>query len=280
LRVVEHTIALGDLPVFYRTAGEMTAGEMGAGEMTAGEVPTVYVHGAPTSSDDWLPFLERAGGIAPDLIGFGRTGKGGHLDYTPEGLANFLDQFLREIGVHQLKLVLHGWGAIAGVLLAAQNPNRIDRLVLINPAPLLEGVRWPWWARAWRTRVVGELVMGFTTRMLLARGLRRSSASAAAWPAQRVGEVWEQFDQGTQRAILRLTRSIDDERVGMFSEALRSLAVPSLVVWGERDPWWGPEVADAFAALLPIVRLARVSDAGHWPWLDDPSVVDLVAAFR
>jgi pimeloyl-ACP methyl ester carboxylesterase len=270
LHVEEHTITLGDGPVFFRTAGPEVA--------RSSETPVVYVHGAPTSSDDWTPFLERTGGIAPDLIGFGRSSKGAHLDYSPEGLAEFLDRFLAELTVGRLKLVLHGWGAAAGVLLAARDPDRVDRLVLINPVPILEGVRWPWWARVWRTRALGELAMGFTNRAVLTRGLRRGSASPAAWPAERARGVWEQFDQGTQRAILRLTRYIDDEQVRVMARALRTLDVPSVVVWGERDPWWGPEVAEAYAALLPLAKVARVPEGGHWPWLDDPSVVGLVSA--
>lgn len=291
MHVEEHTITLGDSPVFYRTAGPDTGqpgggttraddgAEIAGGRPTAPSTPIVYVHGVPTSSDDWLPFLERTGGIAPDLIGFGRTGKGAHLSYTPESLADFLGKFLAELDVQQFTLVLHGWGAAAGVLLAAQDPDRIDRLVLISPVPILENVRWPWWARAWRTRMVGEMIMGFTSRIVLTRGLRSGSATPVAWPAQRLAQVWEQFDQGTQRAILRLARSIDDEEVRTFAEALRSVDVPGLVMWGERDPWWGPEVADAYAALLPLAKVARIPDAGHWPWLDDPSVVDRVAAF-
>ena len=50
----------------------------------------LYLHGIPTSSDDFVPFLERTGGVAPDLIGFGRSGKGGHLDYSIDGHADFV----------------------------------------------------------------------------------------------------------------------------------------------------------------------------------------------
>jgi pimeloyl-ACP methyl ester carboxylesterase len=267
LRVEEHTITLGGSPVFFRRTPP------------AGDLPVIYLHGAPSSSDDWLPFLERTGGIAPDLIGFGRTGKGAHLDYSLQGLGDFLGDLLAELRVDRFKLVAHGWGAAAGVVLAAQTPARVDRVVLINPLPILENARWPWWMRVWRTRAVGELAMGFTNRFVLGHALRRGSASPDAWPAQRVRQVWEQFDQGTQRAILRLTRSLDDEQVRMTSNALASLELPSLIVWGAQDPWWGPAVAEAYTALLPQARLTRVPDAGHWPWLDDPSVLDLVAAF-
>jgi pimeloyl-ACP methyl ester carboxylesterase len=248
-------------------------------DLGAGSNEIVYLHGAPTSSDDWLSFLERTGGIAPDLIGFGRSGKGGHLDYSPPALAEFLRRFLDELGVGRVSLVGHDWGAAVGLLLAIGEPDRIERLVLIDAVPLLEGYRWHGAARAWRRPVIGELLMGSTSRRLLSRELRRGTVRADAWTASRLTAVWEQFDQGTQRALLRLHRAADETRLKELGAELGSVHSPALVVWGERDPWFGPELADAYAARLPNATVERIPDAGHWPWLDQPSVVDLVADF-
>lgn len=240
----------------------------------------VFLHGAPTSSDDWVSVLERTGGVAPDLLGFGRTAKGGHLGYTPESLADFLEDLLGELGIGQLSLVTHGWGTPAGALLAARDPAHVQRIVMFNSVPLLEGLTWPWWARMYRLRAVGELAMGATTRLVLRRWLRRGSAHPTAWPAERIAPVWDQFDQGTQRAILRLVRSVDADRCAAMASALQSLRVPTLLMWGRRDPWWGEEVLKAYAQNLPPhARIERVDEAGHWPWLDDPAVVDSVASF-
>ena len=54
----------------------------------------LYLHGVPTSSDDWVAFLERTGGLAPDLPGFGRTGKRGDGDFTMPGYDRFVEAFL------------------------------------------------------------------------------------------------------------------------------------------------------------------------------------------
>jgi pimeloyl-ACP methyl ester carboxylesterase len=266
--VEEHTITLAGAPVFYRSAMP-----------GRGAVPTIYLHGAPTSSEDWAAPLERTGGLAPDLLGFGRTGKGGHLDYTPGSLADFVEDLLSALGIDRLHLVTHGWGTAAGVLLAAAHPERVQRLVLFNSVPLMEGLSWPWWARMYRARALGELAMGSATRLILARWLRRGAADPGAWPPERVARVWEQFDQGTQRAILRLVRSVDGERREAMSSALRSLQMPTLLIWGEQDPWWGSEVLNAYASRLPRAEIRRVAAAGHWPWLDDASVIDLMATF-
>jgi len=54
---------------------------------------------------------------------------------------------------------------------------------------------------------------------------------------------------------------------------------PALIIWGERDPWYTPPVADAYAARLPGAKIERLPDAGHWPWLDRADLIDRVARF-
>jgi pimeloyl-ACP methyl ester carboxylesterase len=267
VRVEEHTIELAGAPVFYRRAPS-----------SGGGVP-VYLHGAPTSSDDWVQALERTGGLAPDLLGFGRSAKGGHLHYSPESLADFVEDLLSELEIERLQLVAHGWGTAPATLLAARHPDRVERLVLCNPVPLLPGLSWPWWARLYATRGLGELAIGATTRTMVGRWLVAGSTNSKLLSGARLGPVWEQFDQGTQRAVLRLQRSVDDEREQAMATTLESLRLPVMIIWGDRDPWYPPAVLDAYRARLPEARVERLPEAGHWPWLDDPSAIDRVADF-
>src|SRR5690349_11179628 len=167
--------------------------------------PVVYVHGVPTDGDDWLPFLERTGGYAPDLPGFGRSGKPGDFDYSAGGYASFLESFLDHVGVERYSLVVHDWGAV-GLALAQRAPGRLARLVVTNAVPFLPGYRWHRVARAWRTPLVGELTMGFTTRFALRRTLRQQISDRVAADSM-TDRIWRNFDHGTQRAILRLYRS-------------------------------------------------------------------------
>jgi pimeloyl-ACP methyl ester carboxylesterase len=266
LRVDEHTIELAGSPIYYRSA-------------SAPAVPPLYLHGVPTSSDDWTGFLEQTGGLAPDLIGFGRSGKGGHLDYSIDGLADFLGRFLDALAIERVSLVGHDWGAAAGLVFAQGHPERVDRIVLIDAVPLLVGFHWHRLARLWRRPALGELAMGATTRWLLARSLRSGAVSPDAWTDKRVAAVFEQFDQGTQRAILRLYRSADEPTLANAGEQLSKLTMPALVIWGGRDPWLPPGFGEDYATALPNARFELVDDAGHWPWLDDPSVIDRVARF-
>jgi pimeloyl-ACP methyl ester carboxylesterase len=263
--VDEHTIEVAGSPVFYRSSPGSDV---------------LYLHSVPTSSDDWVAPLELTGGVAVDLPGFGRSGKGGQLDYSMTGYVDFLERFLFELELDRVAIVGHGWGAAFGLLLALRRPAAVSRLALIDAIPLLDGFSWPAPVRWCRRPGVGELLMGSVNRWLLARTLRGGSASAAAWPDERVNAIWEQFDQGTQRAILRLHRSVDIASLAAAGgPALARVKVPALVVWGESDPWLEPRFADAYAARLPDARLELVPAAGHWPWLDRPELVTRLAAF-
>jgi pimeloyl-ACP methyl ester carboxylesterase len=267
--VGEHTAEIDGQPVFWRSAGD--------GERD--RAPVLYVHGVPTSSDDWVPFLARTGGLAPDLPGFGRSGKGGHRDYSLDGIAAFVERFLDEIvpdRPERVRLVVHDWGA-AALTFAQRHPARIERLVLLDAVPLLPGYRWHRVARLWRTPLVGELAMGFTTRTTLRRALR--PAFAGRVPDEFVDAIWRHFDPGTQRAILRLYRGSPEPLLAERGRELSHIAAPTLVGCGALDPYIPARFADAYAASFPEAQVWHVEDAGHWPWLDRPDVIERVATF-
>jgi pimeloyl-ACP methyl ester carboxylesterase len=272
VRVDEHTIQLAGEPVFYRRANADGAGGSDGG------ATVLYLHGVPTSSDDWLPFLERTGGVAPDLIGFGRSAKGGHLEYSLDSLTNFVDNFVDNLGIGRIKLVLHDWGGAVGLRFAMRHSERIERLVLFNSVPLVPGFRWHRYARLWRRPIVGELFMGAVTKKFFARSLREGTVNPEAFPDERIEAIWHQFDQGTQRAILRLYRSADEEKLAAAGAELSRLGQPALVIWGSLDPWLGPDLGQACAARLAGAALNSV-EAGHWPWLDQSDIIDRVAEF-
>lgn len=264
MTVDEHTIDVAGAPVFYRRASADAI---------------VYLHSIPTSGDDWLEFLALSGGAAPDLPGFGRSGKATGYDYSVPGYVRFLEQFLDAIELSEVTLVAHGWGAAIGLVFAQRHPERIERLAIVDAIPLLDDFQWPAIARWWRRPGTGELLMGSLSRWLLARLLRSGSVAVDAWSEARIDQVWEQFDQGTQRAILRLHRSIGLPDLAAAGRGLPELDRPVLVVWGDQDRWLSPAFADAYGRRLPAATVEHIAGAGHWPWLDRPELITRLAAF-
>jgi pimeloyl-ACP methyl ester carboxylesterase len=99
-------------------------------------------------------------------------------------------------------------------------------------------------------------------------------------PDELVDRVYEHFDHGTQRAILKLYRSAPPARLEAAGQRLGEITAPALVLWGEPEPFIPTSFADAYAeALGGDARVEQVERAGHWPWVGQPDVVDRVAAF-
>jgi pimeloyl-ACP methyl ester carboxylesterase len=244
--------------------------------------PAVFVHGNPTHSGDWLPFLEHMRGpaLAFDLPGFGRSGRPdpARFDYSMRGQAAFAERVLAELGVREHSLVVHDWGALA--LIGAQRaPELVRRLVVINSVPLLPGYRWHRTARVWRTRRLGELSNRIWTRRLLDLGLRESRGDWSRHDPAFVDDIWDHLDPGTFRAVLRLYRSAPEDALAAAGRDLGSIAAPALVVWGGRDRYIPARFGRAYADVLPAAELLELPDAGHWPWREDPAVVPRVLEF-
>lgn len=299
-QVTENTAEIDGLSVFWRSAPS---------EGTA--APALYLHGVPTNSNDWIApgehhvtrswwkrwwrlkrdkdewvepppyktgFLERTGGLAPDLPGFGRSGKPGYLKYTIEEYATFIERFLDTVEVERVRMLVHDWGVV-GLAFAQAHPERIERLVVTNAVTFLPGYRWHRTARAWRTPVLGELTMGATTRPILKLTSRESNVTPGPMPDAWLDSVLDHFDQGTQRAILRLYRSSPSKVLAEAGKHLSLLDMPSLVVWGMRDPFISGRFAHAYAKALPNSELLELPDAGHSWWFDRPDAIERVTDF-
>jgi pimeloyl-ACP methyl ester carboxylesterase len=243
--------------------------------------PVVYCHGNPSHGEDWVPFMRRGGpAIAIDMPGWGRSERPDpdRFDYSMHGLSAFLERCLAELGVGQRKLVVHDWGSLA-LIEAQRRPDLVEKLAIVDVVPLLPGYRWHWVAQVWRRRPFGEIANATTTKRSLALTLRQARGDRSPMPPEFVETIWRHWDKGTKRAVLRLYRDADPDRLAAAGKDLSRLACPSLVLWGDRDPYLPTKFAHDYARALPNATVDIAQGAGHWPWIDDPSVEDRILEF-
>jgi len=244
-------------------------------------IPAVFVHGNPTSSSDWIPFMERIDGpaLAFDLPGFGRSGRPdpARFDHSLTAYADFTEHLLDELVDGPYGLVVHDWGGLA-LVTAQRHPERVRRLVAMNTVPYNAGYRWHWLARVWRRRGLGELLNATKSRFAIKQLTRLARPGHRPLPDSMLDEINSNWDRGMSRAVLGLYRSADPDVLAAAGRRLDDLACPALILWATGDPYIGAEQGRWYEAALPDARLELIDDAGHWLWLDRPEVVDKVAA--
>jgi pimeloyl-ACP methyl ester carboxylesterase len=266
--IKEGELRIDGIRVFYRRV---------PGEGT----PTVYCHGNPTHGEEWVPLLERGGpALAIDMPGWGRSDRPdpSRFDYSMHGLSAFLERCLDELGVGQRKLVLHDWGGLA-LIGAQRRPERVEKLVVVNAVPLLPGYRWHWIAQLWRRRPLGEILNTTTSKPAFRLILRQARGDRSSMPPEFVDMIWDHWGKGTQAATLALYRSADPDQLVAAGKDLNRLTCPSLVLWGDRDPYLPLRFGQAYAAALPAARFESIPGVGHWPLIDDPSLADRILDF-
>ena len=206
--------------------------------------PVVYCHGNPSHGEDWVPFMERGGpSIAIDMPGWGRSDRPDpkSFDYSMYGLSAFLERALEELGIGRRKLVVHDWGCLA-LIGAQRRPDLVERLVAMNIVPLTPGFRWHWVAQVWRRRPFGEFVTATGTKRSMALAMRQARGDWSPMPDQFLDRTWRYWDKGTSRAILRLYRHADPDRLVAAGRDLGRIDLPGAGHLGRPGPLSGAPI--------------------------------------
>ena len=234
----------------------------------------VFVHGNPGSGGDWSSIMPKVAkfsrAIAADMPGFGQSAKPDDFNYTIEGYADHLDHILSELGVEKAHLVLHDFGGPWGLAWAAMNPQKVASVTLVNIG-VLKGYSWHYLARIWRTPFIGEFMMGTTSRLGFSVLLKHGNPRGL--PKAYLDEMYDNFDRGTKRAVLKLYRATSNlgEAADMLHSSLAPLNLPAFVVWGKRDPYISYRYADKQKETFPNAEIHYLEDSGHWPFIDNPT---------
>lgn len=260
----------------------------------------VLVHGWPTSSRLWegvIPLLAGAGRVlAPDLPGFGSSDKPLDLAYTLDFQARMLGGFIDAAGARRVTLVLHDLGGPVGLLWAVRNPDRVERLVVMNTAVYRDGPARLFWAegglvrRLWsilsdrevslasRLPIAAAHLPGLRRLVFSARGIATTMRMGVMRPrsAESVAADLRPFATSAARRVLRKT--FLDPHLGELDEIVRNLhrlAAPALLLRASPDrllPGAAGEM-ERLALDLPRARLEVLEGCGHFLPQDDPAEV-------
>jgi 2-hydroxymuconate-semialdehyde hydrolase len=236
-----------------------------------GAAPVLLLHGMPTNALLWRrigPTLSAEGYrvFAPDLLGFGKSGDPASQRYGVADQARYVHQFVSGIGLRDFVVVGHDIGGGIAQHLAVSYPELAIGLVLVNT---VSERNWPpFLIRLIGTRpfgIIGALVdrmFGFES--VLEWGIR----SAMRHPVHCTPHVLQAFasplaTRGGSSFVARVARDLtSDDTVGL-SAKLAGSGVPSLVIWGEDDPYLELATGVSLAETLGA-RIEGLPDCGHF----------------
>ncbi len=240
--------------------------------LEAGTGPAVVlVHGGQAWGYAWrhqLTPLAAAGfrAMAPDLPGSGYSDLPADYDYSVRGLSNFLGTLLDALGFSQAAFVANSAGGLPVLDFAIRHPERVTALVLASSCgvshrePLLWNlVRWPG---------LGEGMRLFLSPRLVADNLGQMVYDKTLITDEVVSAYYEPLCRpGAWRAMLRLERSW---RPGWVEANLERIAAPTLIIWGNNDPYHPLTMAQEFGRRLPEAQVITLPACGHLPQEEHP----------
>jgi haloalkane dehalogenase len=141
--------------------------------------PVLLIHGEPSWSylyRKMIPIIVAAGHrvVAPDLVGFGRSDKPTEkTDYTFQRHVDWTTSWLEQVDLQNITYFGQDWGALIGLRLVAENPDRFARVVIGNgglptgdATPSEAFMRWQKFSQESPAFDIGRLIQGATTTQL------------------------------------------------------------------------------------------------------------------
>lgn len=256
----------------------------------------LLLHGFPEFWYSWrhqIDPLTAAGFrvVAPDMRGYNLSAKPSGVDeYRIDRLTADVAALIQHVSNRE-KIVLagHDWGGLVAWFTAMAHPELLEGLIIFNcPHPLgfsralrrFAQKKRSWYQYAFQIPLLPELILSVNHYAMIRRALSRLTRRREALTHSDLEKYVEAMKQpGALRAMINYYRAIGRHRRWARS-MVKTVTVPTLVVWGEKDPFFIPEAFERYERLVDRCELERVPGAGHFIQADLPDlVIDRIIRF-
>jgi pimeloyl-ACP methyl ester carboxylesterase len=211
--------------------------------------PLLFIHSWSGSWRYWIPAMQAASisfrTYAIDLWGFGGSTK--NLQYYSLSTQSILiQQFLDKMGVQKAAIISHGLGAAVATILAENSPERVDRIICVNP-PSNQHI----FSQELSTFPPSDLV-----NWLLNDSQDGEYAKLEAGMADR----------------LAAHEAVESLKNVNIEQLISKIKIPCLLVYGENDPLL--KILNLTKSSYPLPQNATeisFDQSGHFPMLDEPN---------
>jgi len=260
-------VEIKGMPVHYTIEGE-------------GEKDLLLIHGTGSSLhdwEDWMPYLHLHFRIIRlDLPGFGLTGPNPQNRYDRIFYQVFLEAFANKVGLKDFHIVGNSFGGYVAWNYTIKNPNKVDRLVLLNSSGYpMANKKLPIGFRLAANETLAPLMKKITPKSIIRKTVLAAYEEDSLVTDELVNRYFELLlREGNREALMGKTQQIKKDNW----QSISSIRHPTLIIWGELDEVVPAAHAYRFHKDMPQSELIMYEGIGHMPMKEIPekSAFDLL----
>lgn len=233
------------------------------------------LHGIFSSLHTWQKWVnelnDRFRIISIDLPNFGLTGPFPALKIDDHSYPDFLRDLLDALNIKQCHIAGNSLGGFISYSFAAKYPERIEKMILLDSAgflfvPPLALISWGAPLGSWLVEHLNP------PKPLVTYLLRQAYAKAERASKEELIRYYDMMLRSGNRQggsqVLQFVRN----RLGFDTQCLKSIEIPTLLMWGEQDKWIPIRHTKNFQQALPHCQVITYDDCGHMPMEEKPEL--------
>lgn len=228
----------------------------------------IMLHGIPAWSYLYhkvIPHLSSSARvICPDLIGYGNSDQRDCFDRSIRAQAKMIAALLDALGIERATVLGHDIGGGAALVFAVDYPERLKKLVLTNI------VAYHTWPNAgmielgdpfWVEREPADVVKFVRDR------------NFAGYDQPEIDVVFQPYmSKAGMISLIRNASGLSTNHTMELVDLHSTIEARTLLLWGAKDEWQEPWIADRLAQEIPDTKLVKLPSAGHWIQFDEPEI--------
>jgi epoxide hydrolase 4 len=247
----------------------------------------LMLHGFPEFWYSWrhqIPeFAQNYKVVALDLRGYNDSDKPTQQSaYTMDEFVKDIQGVITGLGYNKCILVAHDWGGAIAWNFADAFPEMLDKLIVLNiphPAKLAAGLRTfqqlqkSWYIFLFQIPLLPEFLIQQSDYKAIESIFKGAAVDKTAFSTEDINAYKDAAAKpGALTAMINYYRNIFQP--GLLNNTWKTLATPTLMIWGENDTALGKELTYGTDAYAQDLQIKYIPNCSHWVQQEQPQLVN------
>ncbi|QOD60333.1 alpha/beta hydrolase [Polaribacter haliotis] len=237
--------------------------------------PIVLVHGTGSSLHTWNSWTKELTKnyrvIRMDLPAFGITGPNKNADYSIKSYTKFLSDFLNKMNFSKFYLAGNSLGGNIAWNYTAENPDKVEKLILVDASGLPTNKPQPWIFKMAKTPIINSMFLYFTPKFVIKQNMEQVYADDSKITDSLITRYHKMaLRVGNREAFIDRAKIDFKPTEKANTDKLKSIQTQTLLIWGAQDTWIPLDNGKRMNRILPNSKLVVLENSGHVPMEENP----------